>query len=340
MYLFTRVILAALVAMTFGCELETTKKDSTPSKPPPSSPSNNEWDKKISATGFTATSDKVNAGLLDSAALEGPTAAPKIAPYLEDPSVTVREKASALLIKFGKDAENAVGRILQTLRRDDPNFRAVAAKTLAQIGSRTASEGLKRALKDPVLVVSAWAHAGLSKLGEDCSDHLEELADLLRKAEGQSAMEVARAMDIVACQNKDAIESVCKTLDKGDNAVKAAACHALGHLSSAPMPCVKTLVAELSNKDFQVRQEAVLAIAKLGEQGLPAVESLIKMLSDPAPRFRELAAHALGSIGPKASAAVEALKKATIDQEATVQAAAKRALVSIQQAESATDKMP
>jgi HEAT repeat protein len=327
----TSFFLLLLLSITFGCELYSTKTDSNPDQPKPSSPTNNEWDKKINATEFSATSDAVNASLLDSTALEGPSAAPKIAPYLEDPSVKVREKASTLLVGFGNSAEGAIGRILKTLRSTDPKLRLIAAKTLAQIGSPTGRDGLKGALEDPASVVVAWAHAGLAKLGADCGNHLEELAAILRKAQGQAAMEVAHAMDIVACQRKDALETICEALQKGDAALAAAACHALGHLRASSVPCVKALSEALSNKDFQVRREAVLAVASLGEQGVPAVEQLIKMLSDPAPRFRELAAFALGSIGPKASAAIGPLQKATVDQEAPVQAAAKRALASIQQ---------
>jgi HEAT repeat protein len=147
-------------------------------------------------------------------------------------------------------------------------------------------------------------------------------------------MQIAHAMDIVNCPTNDAIATVCQSLQKGDDALVAAACHALGHFHSAEVPCMKTLAEAVAHKDLQARREAVLAVASLGEQGLPAVDPLIKMLSDPAPRFRELAAYALGSIGPKASAAIEALKKAEIDQEAPVQAAAKRALASIQKAAS------
>lgn len=339
MQLLRRAFLAAVLVMDLACEMNA-KKDDAPvqtAKPPDS---DNVWDKKIKDTGYTVTSDKINAGMLDSAALEGPSAAPKIAAYLEDPGEVVREKASQLLIKFGKGAESAIGRINQTLHSRDPKFRIVAAKTLSQLGSENAIDGLKYILKDSEVVVAAWAHAGLSNLGENCVDHLEELAAILKKAQSQSAMEVARAADIVPCQSASALLTFCENLKRGDNSVKAASCHAIGHFGSSPVPCVNDLVIELSNKDFQVRREAVLATAKLGEQALPAVDSLVRMLSDPSPRFRELAAAALGAIGPKASAAVGALNRATVDTEATVQAAAKRALVNIQQKESIPTPAP
>jgi HEAT repeat protein len=292
-------------------------------------PTGSVWDQRIGSSGIETHSDRIGAASIDTLAMSGPSAAPKIADYITDPGKKVRDKAVKMLAKFGKKAESAVPKLLEFVRNVEPHIRASAAEALAKIGSKAAESGLERACKDSNGEVRVWAHAGLAKIEGDCPDHMEDVADLLNSGKLGYPGQAVEAMQMMNCPNEDVIKTLIEALNKGDEKTRAAAARAIGNSGPQAAAAVPALIGALGEKSFRIRQAALLALARMGPKAAPAVQLLIEILKDPAPRFRELAAHALGKIGLAARPAEAMLHKLTTDPEATVQAAAKRALASI-----------
>jgi len=312
-------------AVFSGCGLFGDKKEEPkPEKKPAATGS--VWDQRLGDSGISTHSDRIGAASIDTLAMSGPSAAPKIADYIADPSQKVRDKAVKMLAKFGKEAEPAIPKLLEHLRNVNDKIRASAAEALAKIGSKAAEDGLDRARKDKQAQVALWAHAGLARIEGDCEDHMEDAADILKSGNLQNPGDAAEAMGFMKCPNQDVIETLIEALGKGDENVRTAAARAIGGIGPKAAKSVPALIDALGEKSFRIRQAALLALARMGPHAAPAVKLLIGFLKDPAPRFRELAAHALGSIGPAAKPAVEMLHKLAADPQATVQAAAKRAL--------------
>jgi HEAT repeat protein len=339
---------AAFLAIFFlagGCGLFQSKNpdNRSPDSNPPkqgSTESGNpaggmDWGSKIGSTGFDSHSDRIGIASIDTLAMGGAPSALKIAAFLEDPSLGVRRHAVESLAKFGKEAEPALPKVLEVCRNADVGLRTTATQALALIGSKAATDRLKNASKDKSPAVSVWGHAGLSKINDDCEDHLEDVAKILRAGPGPVSAEAAEATRLMECPNADVIAILVDALRKEDD-VRVAAARALGFFGPKASEAVPSLIGLLTDKAWPVRQAALLALSRIGEPAVAAVPLLIQILGDPAPRFRELAAHALEGIGPKAQPAIEPLKKAVLDSEPSVQAAAKRALAAIQPQPAAT----
>ena len=289
-----------------------------------------DWGKMIGESGGGNPSARIGVASIDSLAMEGAAASPKISEFLGDPSLEVRRKAVDALAKFGKDASPALPKMAQFATSSNPEIRATAVQALAQVGAAEARGVLSEAKKDSHSQVRVWAHVGLVKLGDDCQDHMEDVAELLASGKLSLPLDGAQALEIMACPNEEVIETLLGAARKGDDKVRSAAIRAVGALGNRAVDAVALLLTEtLSDKNGMIRQETLLALTKMGAKALPVLEALIKALRDPLPRHRELAAVSLGNIGPQAKSAVPPLRKALTDPEVSVQAAAKRAMMSI-----------
>ncbi|RME28113.1 MAG: HEAT repeat domain-containing protein, partial [Deltaproteobacteria bacterium] len=155
-----------------------------------------DWDKKIGSIKIDSQADRVGAAAIDTLVMGGPASAPKIADYLADTSPMVREKAVKALASFGPKAEPALGRIARLCRDPDPGIRTSATKAAALIGHAAAKGILEKVQDDKAPSVRIWANAGLARMGDDCADRLEEIAELLGKSP-RAAEEAAEAMAVV-----------------------------------------------------------------------------------------------------------------------------------------------
>lgn len=320
-------LLPAAMLLVCGCSLFASKPDEPKPQPKPAHAQPvSDWDRKIgTAGGVDAHADRIGAASIDTLAMGGPASSPKIADYLADPSPKVRDKAIRTLAKFGQQAEPALPKICSLARNVKADIRAAALKALAYIGHPAAAECLDRASGDNSAPVRLWALTGLGRLGKDCQDNMESVAELLERAPDDAA----EALGLLKCPDHDVVEKLTKELGSGNERITAAAARAIGRIGPAAAAAVPRLMQAMESKSVRVRQAALLALARMGPKAAAAVPLLTQMLSDPAPRFRELAAHALGSIGPAAHSASAELEKLVLDPEATVQAAAKRALAEI-----------
>jgi HEAT repeat protein len=314
-----------------GCGLFSSKKEEKKveeKKPPERGTS--DWDARIGGgnkPGEVSHADRIGAASIGTLAMGGPSTSPKVADFIADPSLQVRQKAVETLVGWGKDAEPALPKLFEHLRNVDAGIRAAAAETLARMGLKKAEKGLERAEKDKSPEVKVWGHAGLAKIEGDCEDHMEDIADILKSGKMQKPQAAADAMLLLNCASEDAISDLIDAFKSADDeSQRAAAARAIGNIGPKAAAAVPALMGALGEKGFRIRVAALLALAKMGPKAAPAVALLAEILKDPAPRFRELAAHALGEIGPAARSAEGPLKKAANDPEGTVQAAAKRAL--------------
>jgi HEAT repeat protein len=325
---FVPVLILGLILS--GCGLFAGKKEEKKvekKKPPERGAS--DWDARIGGgnqPGEVSHADRIGAASIGTLAMGGPSTSPKVADFIADPSLQVRQKAVETLVGWGKDAEPAIPKLFDHLRNVDAGIRAAAAETLARMGSKKAEKGLEHAAKDKSPEVKVWGHAGLAKIEGDCEDHMEEVAEILKSGKMQKPGAAADAMLLLNCASEDAVTDLIDAFKSGDEVQRASAARAIGNVGPKAAKAVPALMGALGEKGFRIRVAALLALAKMGPKAAPAVALLAEILKDPAPRFRELAAHALGEIGPAARSAEGPLKKAANDPEGTVQAAAKRAL--------------
>lgn len=337
-------LILSILLMTGGCSLfrsdraeqkQTTKKNTKDAK------SKQDWSSRIGDSKYSmdnsATrdnrygghSDRIGRGQIEQLSMAGPSSAPKVAAFLSDPSLGVRQKAVEVLGKFGEKGSAALPRILKILTCNNPQLRLSAAHALALMKINDSKDYLERALNDPSLAVRAWAHAGLAGLGQDCKDHQEDTAKILSAAPGTSPMEAMGALMLMECASDDAIDALTKALSSPHESIRSAAARALGNIGVPAKASVASLGKLLKEKSFRVRLSALLALGHMGPAGVKALDGLITCLADPSPKFRQLAAYAIGRIGPEASSAAQALEKASHDSEASVVVAAKKALVLI-----------
>lgn len=303
------------------------------------------WDEKIADSGYrvdgeavaesayASHADRIGAGQIEQLAMAGPSSAPKIAAFLADPSPRVRAKAVEVLSRFGREAEPGLPRVVEVAASSEPDLRLAAVQALAGIASPRSEAALERAERDRDARVRAWAHAGLAAIGEDCADHQEEIAEILRDGRDQTPPEAAAALVQMDCRAPDALAVLIEAAGRDDATGCRAAARALGHFGRAAGPAVPQLMKLLATERHPaVRLAAVVVLARIGPAAEPAVSRLAAMLEERAPRLRQQAARALGRIGPAARSATAALRKATRDSEATVQAAARNALARIRAA--------
>lgn len=313
-----------------GCGLFAGKKEEKKvEKKKPPERGGSDWDARIGGgnkPGEVSHADRIGAASIGTLAMGGPSTSPKVADFIADPSLQVRQKAVETLVGWGKEAEPALPKLFDHLRNVDAGIRVAAAETLARMGLKKAEPGLERAEKDKSPEVKVWGHAGLAKIEGDCEDHMEDIADILKSGKMQKPGAAADAMLLLNCASEDAIADLIDAFKSSDEKLRSAAARAIGNVGPKAAAAVPVLMGALGEKGWRIRQAALLALAKMGPKAAPAVALLAEILKDPAPRFRELAAHALGEIGPAAKSAEGPLKKAAKDPEGTVQAAAKRAL--------------
>lgn len=212
--------------------------------------------------------------------------------------------------------DEAVDRLIEVLQSGNPEVRSRAAWSLGVIGSGRSVQPLVQALTDPDADVRSKVAGALKKMP---ASSLDPLIDALRDPSPDLRREAAQVLGEI--KDIRAITPLIKSLDDGDERVRAGAAGALEKIGS---PAIESLQEALQDEDRAMRVRAGEILKKLGwetptetdeiealisqgqwEQvaamGELAMDRLLVALGDESPDRRRGAAWALGVIrNPKA----------------------------------------
>jgi HEAT repeat protein len=235
---------------------------------------------------------------------------------LTEEDAGTRHRAVSGLAKYS-DAEwegspDAVNPVIEALVRSDQRrsgrtfdgpFRAEAAKTLGNIGTRSKAvvpELLHLLQNDPDVAVRVEAARALGKIGAGAQPACQALAAVLSARGGADTLrgEVVWALARVAPDAPDTATALRAAADRSGHVgvCAAAALGSIGDVGTA----VPALAARLS--DRAVRDAAVQALYRIGPKARQAVPELLAAAKDKDRLFRESVVMALKKIDPDAAA--------------------------------------
>ena len=161
------------------------------------------------------------------------------------------------------------------------------AEALAKVG-RNSVPDLVQALQDPK--IRQYVVGILAKIGEDASDAVPALVQLLPDGDVNVRASAAKALGAIGKGAVDAVPSLVQLLPDEDTNVRINAAEALAEIGRDAVPA---LVQLLPDEDTNVRASAVWTLAKIGKAAVPA---LIQTLQDKNAQTRISAAGILGQI--------------------------------------------
>lgn len=234
------------------------------------------------------------------------------------PAITLpelREHLANLRGTTAQDRHKLRDLLMDAIRSDDMQVRALAAEALGRIGDDRAVEPLTEAMHDPEPLVRWRAGHALHSL------HRQALVASHRLAIGDERDFETWKAHLLA--------DTVTMLNSPDRAVRLKAACAL-RACGAPQT-LESLLPTLFDKDAAVRAEALQALAEISGQDEhllePAVAYLLPCLHDGDPLVRRIAASALGTLGSRAAS--RPLVLLLHDPDAGVRARACRALGSL-----------
>jgi HEAT repeat protein len=225
------------------------------------------------------------------------SAVPKLAAALGDEDGFVREQAAMLLRWAGPDANAAVPKLADVLRKKDPpdSMRFAILSTFARLG--------------PV------AEAG--------TDAVLDVVNLRGDERRELRLEAVKTLSKIARKKPGIVPALTKLLDHEDWMVRGYAALVLGELRAKAAPAIPKLVERLKAVvpmepallAYHYRNAVIGAFRDLGPQAKDAVPDLVKLLeckdvayqgypNSPAVGY---AIEALGNMGPAAQDAVPVL---------------------------------
>ncbi len=185
------------------------------------------------------------------------------------------------------------------------DIRALAAKTVGEIGDVSGLNSLILALRDKEAKVRESAARALGKLGSKKA--VIDLLSALNDKENSVTCAVAEALGEIKAN--EAVETLINLLSNEYPIVKESAIVALGNIRDNR--AIEPLINSLNDDEERVRWYAADSLGKIGIQ--EATLPLITLLSDKSARVRESAVTALGQIGDES--AVESLIKLLKDED-------------------------
>ncbi len=185
------------------------------------------------------------------------------------------------------------------------DIRALAAKTVGEIGDVSGLNSLILALRDKETKVRESAARALGKLGSKKA--VMDLLSALNDKENSVTCAVAEALGEIKAN--EAVETLINLLSNEYPIVKESAIVALGNIRDNR--AIEPLINSLNDDEERVRWYAADSLGKIGIQ--KATLPLITLLSDKSARVRESVVTALGQIGDES--AVESLIKLLKDED-------------------------
>lgn len=218
---------------------------------------------------------------------------------------------------------------IQLLQDPEPQFRAIAAKQLAELGpeAEAAIPHLIRTLGDtrtaersPAVVTPTVRHFAIRALVSIGSPAVAPLIEAVREApDPDIRIGAAGALREFAAREKsqNKIRRAFETaLDSELDKLRQAAVRGLAEMGPAAKASLPAIVAVLTkDPSWRVRYEAVSAIRQIDQTGGESVLDALEIaLQDAEPDVRSAAAQALGGYGEPAKKAVPALARLLKDR--------------------------
>jgi len=209
-----------------------------------------------------------------------------VAQMREDPSA---RRSYFLSQDLGRMRDVAVDPLLDLLRDEDPEVRALAAGALREFPSQRAFSGLCAALRDPSEQVRQYAREALAAL--DSPESVEPLSVLLD--DPAIHVRIGALKDLAELGAERVIPVAAELVQAPETWIRVGAVDALGALGSEDgLPVVREC---LGDQEAWVRQTAVIALLRIGSP--EAVSALEPLLADDDWQVRLYAAEALHRLG-------------------------------------------
>jgi len=224
-----------------------------------------------------------------------------------------RGRAIEDIARLGSAGHPAAEFLVQIVREDQPDLRALAAGALVKVEAdpREAVPALVDGLEDEDETVSNACGAALGHFG---SPAVAPLVDLLESDNVATRRNSAKALGSLDEDAGPALKALVRALGDEQAEVRAATARALGYVGYAneTSNAVQPLVGALDDEDPVVRAAAAWGIGEHHDLARWAALPLVDALRDPEPLVRMHAAIALGKLGEHA-------RQATMDLTSLVE---------------------
>ncbi len=230
-----------------------------------------------------------------------------------------RIPATYALGRIGQLPPKAESWVRENAHAPDPLLRTVSVWALARVhpeDGQLQEEAIKRlveSLKSEAPQARAAAARALAALEPDPDIAGPILEDALRTADEQT---VAHALDAMAALGPTMVPQLTAALRF--EALRPRIVFLLGEMGADAEHAVETLVELIDDPNRRVQHEALVALAKIGPAARAAVPALTVTLREREGPCKYGAAFALGRIGPDAEAAKPELLKTTGSQDDTL----------------------
>jgi HEAT repeat protein len=207
---------------------------------------------------------------------------------------------------LGKIGPEAIPALLETLKSEQPNARAGAAKALGWMGAKVEPAG------GPLIQILRDKEAGARELASEALGEIGAgVVPLLTQALGDHSPEVrsgaALALGRIGPEAKPAVLALSSAVMDKEAAVRASAVAALGSLGPAAKTVIPSIVAGITDNQDAVRRAAVEALARTRPHSTNAISALIELLEHENQEVAVSSARALGRMGPVAKEAVPSM---------------------------------
>ena len=224
-----------------------------------------------------------------------------------------RIQAAQLLAQADPDRRDEAVAALREMMKDRQT-RQAAVSALAGMGPDHAAVAvpvLREMLRESDIGARMQAVNALGQFGPAAKDAIPELAELL--TDRQFGFTAAQALGRIG---SDAVPSLVKALESGDQQTQRAAVQALSQIGPDAAAAVPVLLKMLTAPDRSGSR--VMVQSALRRIGPAAAPELAKLLISKETAVRRAAAEALQQFGGDARSALPALEKAAGDEDATV----------------------
>lgn len=259
--------------------------------------------------------------------------------------------------------KEAVRRLVASLKSEEPEVRATAAKALAALepAPNLLTPMLEEALRDADEqtthhALDAVAGLGsamvpqligalrfeslrprvvflLGEIGPDAEAAVEALAELIEAPNRRTQHESLLALAKIGPAASPAVPSLTGALRQREGPCRYGAAYALGRIGPQAESAIPALRDATQSSDDTLALLSAWALAQIAPECQECTEQTVPVLvgglEHPNASHRREAAAALGSLGPLARAAVPALEQATEDADLGVRAAATAALEAV-----------
>lgn len=215
-----------------------------------------------------------------------------------------QDEAAAVWSTLGKDAEPAIGRLIEGLIYDSP--------------TRQWDEPRSRVRSAELLIdISVYR-----------PELIDALIDMCESSGGRHRCRAADALGRIGPAAGRAVPAIVTLLADRDrhSSIDEPGDHAAPALGKIGVPAVPLLRTALKDDRPFVRQRAAQALGLVGRGAQPAAADLVSAVKEPNRVMRTTAAEALGRIGDTGDATLAALTDALTDKHLSVRVAAAAAL--------------